>query len=441
MRQWTADLLADESADFEDPATAVPVPGQYYRIQYGEGGLLTTAGRAYGVAPGAERLRLAQKINNHPLNRTFWVQPTSAFNREFFPRGIIHFRAGSRLWIPPREDAIHQRLGAGTAYPTSLLRAPASGSGSPDLCEILSVDPKNCPPCGGDRRQVGTTGDPPYKWSCFVRLVYLDPGQPGRIWVFSVGTGFLIAPHAVATAAHVIASDIKFAGLHTYLRFPIAAVVMPGRHGVIHPPGHTLPSGGPAGPSGFFPFAAFSVSGSKAFEVAPEYTKSQASQFDYGLIRMKTGRRCTTIDPLFSAWPTDFWGQRNTRILADVKGFPIRTFLNQPARMAGYPGDQQGFQWESAGHIKEVVFGLGPPRKRFGGAQRHDTLYIDGADNRSGMSGSPVWAIRAGRRRGILEEPDQRVLLGMVSTCNGLTQAVLFTPFVCHRLQTWANQP
>jgi hypothetical protein len=80
-----------ECAELEVSAATVPTPGRYYSIQQGKGGLLVTTGKAYGLGAGAERLKLAQAINNHPENRKFWVKPSNDFERRNFPNGIISF--------------------------------------------------------------------------------------------------------------------------------------------------------------------------------------------------------------------------------------------------------------------------------------------------------------------------------------------------------------
>lgn len=68
-----------------------PVPGRFYKIKYGKGGLLETAGRAYGLKPGAERLKRAQAINSHPLSIKFWRSPGNAFECKLFGKGVISF--------------------------------------------------------------------------------------------------------------------------------------------------------------------------------------------------------------------------------------------------------------------------------------------------------------------------------------------------------------
>lgn len=114
-------------AEYEQRPTTVPTPGRFYAIQYGKGGLLTTASRAYRVEAGARRIWLAQQINNHSLNRKYWARPSNVFERRYFPDGIISFNpaftcaAGqrrakrgermcfARIWIPappqPRDDS------------------------------------------------------------------------------------------------------------------------------------------------------------------------------------------------------------------------------------------------------------------------------------------------------------------------------------------------
>jgi carbonic anhydrase len=115
-------LLAD-SLEYEGHVTKVPTPGSFYEPQFvgkgGKGGLLETAGKAYKLRPGVERLSAAQEINNHCLNRKFWRKPGNDFEGRNFPEGIIEFspsftndkdqcrakpgqkRHFARIWIPP----------------------------------------------------------------------------------------------------------------------------------------------------------------------------------------------------------------------------------------------------------------------------------------------------------------------------------------------------
>jgi hypothetical protein len=114
-----------EAADYgAGTITTSPTPGRYYRIQYGKGGLLKTAARAYKPKSSADHLKWAQTINNHPLNRKFWKKPGNAYERKNFSKGIIDFkpvfacdkdqrvasrgeqRCFAKIWIPAKETPV-----------------------------------------------------------------------------------------------------------------------------------------------------------------------------------------------------------------------------------------------------------------------------------------------------------------------------------------------
>jgi len=126
--------------------TSTPVPGRFYRIQPGAGGLLATAARAYGVPLSPDPIRLARDINEHPYNRRFLREPRTAWERRQFPAGLIssspRFAADLRqqfatpsgqraprgsafaaIFIPPRTAFVHPILGPGAAVPQELLAA------------------------------------------------------------------------------------------------------------------------------------------------------------------------------------------------------------------------------------------------------------------------------------------------------------------------------
>ena len=84
------------------PILTTPKPGNFYHIQFGKGGLMTTTGKAYGVSSGGERLRLAQRICNHPVNRDLLVKPKNDYERKFFPGGIISFTKRFTSEVPQR---------------------------------------------------------------------------------------------------------------------------------------------------------------------------------------------------------------------------------------------------------------------------------------------------------------------------------------------------
>ena len=198
-------------------ASNVPIPGRYYEILAGKGGLLATAGRAYGLGEGAERLKRAQNINNHPLNQRFWRPPENDFERKHFAQGIVSFtprftcgepqglakggekRCFATIWIPPKEIARHPQLGEGTPWPIAMLRPRVEAAAlvappfaQPNQLELCAVPQDACcsrPKVALARAQmfsISGTDDRersrqchamlPYKWIC--SIIPSFPEQP-----------------------------------------------------------------------------------------------------------------------------------------------------------------------------------------------------------------------------------------------------------------------
>lgn len=435
-----------------------PKPGEFYEIQAKAGGLLTTTSRAYGVKAGtAARLALAQKINAHPLNRPFWRAPGDDFERANFPDGIVSFnpeftcedpqrRAGpgesrcfARLFIPPRDDLVHPRLGPAVPLPPGVV--PPQGNG-PKPCDCLDY---NCSsrPAPGDvdtgatderRRVANPLGGIPNRWICAITVI-LEIPQAGT-WVTGRGTGVRIGPDHVLTAAHVLHHPVKFRG--AWVQTTTAAVVVVfGRHGVVAP---NSPMPPPPAPSSF---GAIVVTGADNLWVPPEWSaaiakgetpdgggKTDLYAFDYGLIRFDAANRCPSVATLGKA-PL-YWSTTN---VSDKAAFWDRLELGASLRTAGYPGDKPCNQWESSGPLRDL-FSLG--KARFKNAPKNVWLSFD-ADFAAGMSGSPVWRRVTGRKTDPLLDPPERLVLAGIagsSAAQGRTYAAALTPFAWDRLRT-----
>ena len=227
-------------------ASNVPIPGRYYEILAGKGGLLATAGRAYGLGEGAERLKRAQNINNHPLNQRFWRPPENDFERKHFAQGIVSFtprftcgepqglakggekRCFATIWIPPKEIARHPQLGEGTPWPIAMLRPRVEAAAlvappfaQPNQLELCAVPQDACVapncPCPrsdvfvsgtDDRERVVNVMELPYKWSCSIFPLFRSSLLPEFFWTFVGGSGFLVSPKHVLTAAHIVHEQI-----------------------------------------------------------------------------------------------------------------------------------------------------------------------------------------------------------------------------------------
>jgi hypothetical protein len=118
-----------------------PAPNRLYRAERGDM-LLTVAGKAYGLKAGGERLKRAQLVNRHPFNWRFHRGATSAFNRKFFPEGIVTMTPRFSCTDTDFNDPM-QFTSKGRCFPIIFFppkgdvwrRAPA---------EIVQPDPRTC---------------------------------------------------------------------------------------------------------------------------------------------------------------------------------------------------------------------------------------------------------------------------------------------------------
>jgi len=179
----------------------VPAPGRYYKIQAGAGGLLTTAGRAYGLREGPDRLKRAQDINNHPMNRGFLQPPGNDFERKHFKQGIISFNprftCGDRkcfatIWIPPVKPYAHPFLGRGVEVKS--FDEPVD----PRQSE-MELDEESRLEGFSAARRIDMT-KVPFRWICRLRVFVK---QPDGAIKQSFATGTLVGSRHVLTAAHV----------------------------------------------------------------------------------------------------------------------------------------------------------------------------------------------------------------------------------------------
>lgn len=242
--------------------TTVPTPGRFYTIRYGQGGLLTTVGKAYSVGSGAERLRLAQRVNSHPLNRGFWVSPTSAFDRRYFPDGMISFnpiftcdpiqrraqrgetRCFARIYIPPRYAAMDTVYGRMISLP--VLRESSEkeiGETSPiepglehffTLIECrkrsLSFDPFKA---FFRRAVVEDTTRAPHRWVAGLVCFFENMKAKGSVFVPPIeGTAFFISDRYLLTAAHNLLKRVRYEDGSEHVQKPIFALITPGRNGI-----------------------------------------------------------------------------------------------------------------------------------------------------------------------------------------------------------------
>lgn len=458
---------ASETLEFEEYRSLMsdtPAPGSFYKIKYGQGGLLETAGRAYGLKAGAERLKGAQDINNHPLNRKFWRPPENAFERKYFKEGLISFNARftcggdqglagrgdkkccARIWIPP---AVTPADVSPRSFP-SLFTVPMadtalnwSNIGAAEVHHLLWTfcKARQLPlPGEDDRFLVTDTDQPPYRWICKIFAVFLSGPQRAHI-VTGEATGFLLDSGTLVTSAHVLY------GFHPRhgIRVPDCLIVLPGlRHGLeFH--GDMAPLAG-----GAFEIRRNGPGNKPAFFVPSEWIstydpdqRSWLPEYDYAAIKLTGARTLIGGSP-----PSDSWSsisKMNASIAAEDEKEPealARAVLaSRGANLctSGYPADQ--VCWPVSTRKFEFATLRLP-------VDADHNVMLTRTDVVGGTSGSPVWFERkrllpakggSAPRRQVRKL--QRQLMGIVEggyefeSSSLVTYTTLITPKVLARLR------
>ncbi|MBX9623233.1 MAG: trypsin-like serine protease [Gemmataceae bacterium] len=189
------------------------------------------------------------------------------------------------------------------------------------------------PPIGpaDDRRRVVTTDQPPWRWVCWLRAVWLDGrGFPvARV----CGTGWLAGPRAVVTAGHCL--------YHRDFGWARRVEVYPGRDG----PGRQ------------------STHVSDDLHAVAGWTEGQRLEYDYGAVRL--------------AEPVRHGGCFRWAALPDDR---LRTLAF--SYLAGYPSDRPaGTLWVATGRLAGVRDRtLRYPMASAAGQSGGPVFYRDGAD-------------------------------------------------------------
>lgn len=412
------------------PILNQPSEGRFYQIQSGKGGLLTTAGRAYGVGSGSKRLRFAQRISLHPLNRALLVPAKNAFERKHFPAGLVSFmkrftcrfpqvRAASGekrcfgvVWIPPRtggdpfQDLVSMLAPASAQTPRQVAQILLSNLGATSLCQRLSLELM----VGADDRDRVELKDrtrAPFRWTCTIFGIF-PPDAAGNRRV-NHGTGVLLTSTRMATAGHNL---LKGSGP------PDALLVIPG-FSKAEPPDLT------ALDSDAVPFGAFLVSrtnsgGGSNFHVSPEFHSIGEPSADYAVVNLVGARQIGG----FTGTPPDGWLTVSRRLAlsaphaANPKGenapvsrdpAPTRRLIRRlgtkSLKTTGYPVDRicEMLLSEDRIRLMEDLIRLKEDERPGKGDlypdNRNHAMVGSRLDVAYGNSGGPVWVERLVRRR------------------------------------------
>lgn len=352
-----------------------PEAGSFYRLRKGDN-LLKIAGKAYAVQPGKKRLAFAQFINRNSLNKKYWVQGKSQFVKTYFPSGIISFypkfscnlkdvlearkapsgKCYAVIWIPPL-TVDHK------PYLNSEAHFEMMGLTESALANQLEVSSPKDSFFSKVRDSLHVAQ--PFRWICLIGSYFPDPDASGR-FISGFGTGILISPRHVLTAAHVLLTDYMGSGKKPTPAREIASkvVVAVGFHG--------------KGKSNRKFMGKYDSKDQKKMKILiPDEWKASEDNKDYDFAVIDLGEDITNV-------AKGYWsGNQNYRITAIN---PV-TSRKREIVSVGYPGIKMKkniySQWKSLGETDNVR--TKKYQKRFKNLLAHDALVY------KGMSGGPIW--------------------------------------------------
>ena len=271
----------------------------------------------------------------------------------------------------------------------------------------------------GSRTHVVDTVKRPFRWVCqilAIRRITSAAGSERHAGLSPVGSGLLISPRHVLTAAHVLHS------------------VTDGEEEVAETvyvePGHGDETGNP-----------FGRIEALSWVVHPEWKPTIAghkgdARHDYALITLDSPVGAKTFKAL-DGDPLCFWGsptQGGNTMLDAIPAPVAASLLGGPIITGGYPGSAKGAMWCFTGKATTGVASADTQLASSGQAktwlERNGTFRLN-ADAERGQSGSPVWILADGKRQ----------LVGvLVDAGDNSNTAVALTDDTVRQIRAWMGR-
>lgn len=235
----------------------------------------------------------------------------------------------------------------------------------------------------GTRARVSDTTAVPYRWICSVAVAqrHEGPGSPTRTGEAPLGTGVLISPCHVLTAAHVLWSKDEEGGTVTE-HIPESASVTLARDENNKPFGEVR---------------------AKSWKFHPKWKTTRSMAYDYAVITLEKRVGDMTFRSL-RGQPLCYWGSPKCGGGTVMDTLPDSLFpkmLGAAMTTAGYPQSENNQMWVCTGKITAGTDSMDANLIRQGNAEawaRRSAVYRITADAEKGQSGSPVRIIDQGKR-------------------------------------------
>lgn len=244
----------------------------------------------------------------------------------------------------------------------------------------------------------------PYRWICKIEPTFKHPDTGTEI-PFEPGSGLLVGPRHILTAAHVIENIIQTRGATQSSQWQKAVKVKitPGSNGA----GHT-------------PFGTYEAN---VFRIPVEWSRQRSitnNSNDYALIILNENIGTKRFDTIGNQ-PLGYWSDPN-----NGEGTAFTTVVPQMLQgvfaLSGYPHDnpsvQLSKQWQASGNVEPKIF--------------NGNILLHKIDSGIGQSGGPIWK----------QHEDGKKYLYAVHTGNNTpthNMGVLMVSAVINQVIKWRN--